>query len=128
MAERAGALDGHLHERGADAKRAMGAGDRQRAKQQSGLAASAHVPQPHGADQLAAMHSAQSKAVRRQAPGAKQLAGLGATASAQRRIEQKLACWRIRRDLRAQNERRESASLREKLRAGKKGLWNSGVI
>ena len=45
-----------------------------------------------------------------------------------RRIEQKLARWRIRRDLRAQNERRESASLREKLRAGKKGLWNSGAI
>jgi len=66
--------------------------------------------------------------VRRQAPGAKQLARLGATARAQRRIKQKLARGRIGSDLRAQNERRESASLREKLRAGKKGLWNSGAI
>jgi hypothetical protein len=74
------------------------------------------------------MRSAQSKAVRGQAPGAKQLARLGATARAQRSIEQKLARGRIGSDLRAQNERRESASLREKLRAGESSVKNSGAI
>ena len=67
VAEPARLAHGPPHQRGADAAAAAVGGDRERAEQQRRRAvAAADVPQPHGADDAAAVGGDEGEAVRRQ--------------------------------------------------------------
>ena len=95
-----------LHQRGADAELAAGRVDRERAEHQRGHATGAHVPQPHGSDQLALAHDRKGQAFGGRASVAQALAGARMAVRAKAGIEQRFTRDDVRGSLRTDRERR----------------------
>ena len=83
----------------------MRRGDRDRAKQERGRAASVHMPEANRADEAVAIHRDKRQTTRGRAALAQALAGLAAAAGAEGGVEQSLARGDIGRALVADHDR-----------------------